>query len=340
MPRSRPSERSSTPKHLSREAPPGRATACAQPGPGAATEELTTLYAALDNIENGVILLDHELRARYANPAAHAMFKSPQKFVDSKPLYAEMLEHARRSGAYAISPDELNQYVAERLAWVSSGDQTPVDQHLSSGRVIRCQCAVLPGGGRMLTYSDVTDIVRHSEEFERLATTDGATGIYNRRHFMTLADREWNRSRRYGRPLSFLMIDIDFFKSINDRFGHEVGDQMIVHLTTLARACKRDSDVLARIGGEEFAFLLPETNLAQAQVVAERLRRNVAETPLIAKSDRISTTISIGVAVRNDAMIGIGDLMKAADQALYDAKSGGRNRVVCGTAAAASRPTI
>jgi diguanylate cyclase (GGDEF)-like protein len=254
-----------------------------------------------------------------------------------------MLEHARRSSAYAVSSDELKRYVAARLAWVVAGDQPPVDQSLSSGRVIRCQCAALPGGGRMLTYSDVTDIVRHAEELERLATTDGMTGIFNRRHFMTLADHEWNRSRRYGRPLSFLMIDIDFFKTINDRFGHEVGDQMIVHLTTLARASKRDSDVLARIGGEEFALLLPETDLAQAQLVAERLRRDVGENPLIAKSDRILTTISIGVAVCNVAMIGIADLMRAADQALYDAKGGGRNRVVCSIDAGslpAHNPTV
>ncbi len=330
MPRSRPSVQDSVLDRHSREVPSGRAPTREQQAYSAATEELATVYAALDNIENGVILLDRELRLHYANPASHAMFQSPQTFVDGKPLFAEMLENARRSGAYAVSADELKQYVDRRLAWVSSGDQTPVDQHLSSGRVIRCQCAVLPGGGRMLTYSDVTDIVRHAEELERLATTDGMTGIYNRRHFMMLADHEWNRSRRYGRPLSFLMIDIDFFKSINDCFGHEVGDQMIVHLATLARACKRDSDVLARIGGEEFALLLPETDLARAQVVAERLRCDVAENPLIAKSDRISTTISIGVAARSDAMTGIVDLMKAADQALYDAKGGGRNRVVCG----------
>lgn len=259
------------------------------------------------------------------------MFNSPQAFVDGKPLYAEMLEYARRSRAYAVSPEELRQYVSERLAWVMSGDQTPIDQHLSNGRVIRCQCAVLPAGGRMLTYSDITDIVRHAEVLEQLATTDGMTGIYNRRHFMTLADREWSRSRRYGRPLSFLMIDIDFFKSINDRFGHEVGDQMIVHLTTLATACKRDSDVLARIGGEEFALLLPETDLAQAQLVAERLRRDVVENPFTASSDQISTTISIGVAMGTGTMTGISDLMKVADKALYDAKSSGRNRVVCTT---------
>ena len=331
MPRSQPTDRNSIPEHLSRETYRGRTAAHAHPALGDAATELATLYAALDNIENGVMLLDGELRVQYANPALHAMFKSPPQFLDGKPLYAEMLEYARRSRAYAVSPEELKQYVAARLAWVKSGDRTPADQHLSSGQVLRCQCAVLPAGGRMLTYSDVTDIVRHAEELERLATTDGMTGIYNRRHFMTLADREWSRSRRYGRPLSFLMIDIDFFKSINDRFGHEVGDQMIVHLTTLASSCKRDSDVLARIGGEEFALLLPETDLAQAQLVAERLRREVAENPLIASSDRISTTISIGVAMCTDSMDGISDLMKVADKALYDAKSSGRNCVVCPT---------
>lgn len=329
MPRLQPAGRYPNPDHLVREAPRGPVASGRRPDGGATALELATLYAALDNIENGVILLDHELRMQYANPALHTMFNSPPEFVNGKPLFAEMLEHARRSRAYAVSPEELRKYVSNRLAWVVAGDQPPVDQRLSSGRVIRCQCAVLPAGGRMLTYSDITDIVHHAEELERLATTDGMTGIYNRRHFMTLADIEWSRSGRYRRPMSFLMIDIDYFKSINDRFGHEVGDQMIVHLTKVATACKRDSDVLARIGGEEFGLLLPETDLAQALLVAERLRREVAENPLVADTDRISTTISIGVASRDEAMTGISDLMKVADRALYEAKNGGRNRVVC-----------
>ena len=331
MPRPQPDDRNSTSGHFTLEVHGGRVAARVQPATRAVATELATLYAALDNIENGVILLDHELRMQYANPALHAMFNSPPEFVNGKPLFAEMLEHARRSRAYAVSPEELRKYVSQRLAWVVAGDQPPVDQRLSSGRVIRCQCAVLPAGGRMLTYSDITDIVHHAEDLERLATTDGMTGIYNRRHFMTLADIEWSRARRYRRPMSFLMIDIDRFKSINDRFGHETGDQMIVHLTKVATACKRDSDVLARIGGEEFGLLLPETDLAQSLLVAERLRREVAENPLVAETDRISTTISIGVASRDDAMTGISDLMKVADRALYDAKNSGRNRVVCAT---------
>ena len=123
------------------------------------------------------------------------------------------------------------------------------------------------------------------------------------------------------------MIDVDHFKSINDDFGHQVGDEMIVHLANLARDCKRQCDVLARIGGEEFALLLPETDLSQAQVAAERLRREVAANSLEVASRSIPATVSIGVATSLAAMNDISDLMKAANQAVYDAKHAGRNRV-------------
>ena len=122
-------------------------------------------------------------------------------------------------------------------------------------------------------------------------------------------------------------VDIDYFKVINDRFGHEIGDRAIVHVANLARDCTRTSDLLARIGGEEFAMLLPETDLDHALVVAERLRCEVAKCPLAEVAH--SATISIGVAEADEKMDGISDLMKAADQALYAAKRGGRNRVVC-----------
>jgi len=194
--------------------------------------------------------------------------------------------------------------------------------------VLRCQLAKLPNGGRMLIYSDVTDIVRAAQEMEQLATIDGMTGIYNRRHFLTMADHEWDRARRHGRPLSFLMIDIDYFKTINDRFGHDIGDRAIVHVAQLAAGCKRSFDLLARIGGEEFALLLPDTEIAQAEAIAERLRCDVAMSPLAEVPH--SATVSIGVATSDDTMAGVSDLMRLADQALYAAKRTGRNRVTSG----------
>jgi diguanylate cyclase (GGDEF)-like protein len=290
-----------------------------------ARQGLETLYAALDNVDSGLLILNNELRAVYSNPVLHVMFRanSAEEIRQTRPLYADML--AASAQAVAVN---LEDYVARRLAWVQSGDPKPMDLAMTDGKALRCHLAVLPSGGRMLIYSDVTDIVRNAEELERLATTDGMTGVFNRRHFLTLADREWGRARRYQRPISFLMIDIDYFKSINDEFGHQVGDEMIVHLANLARDCKRECDVLARIGGEEFALLLPETDLAQAQIVAERLRAEVAANSLLVASRSIPATVSIGVATSAAAMDEMSDLMRAADQALYDAKHAGRNRVI------------
>jgi len=290
---------------------------------GAARQELETLYAALDSVHSGLLILDAELHARYSNPILHDMFKvfSATEIRNGRPFYGDMLRAAASASAV-----NLEDYVARRLAWVASGEAAATDLNMSNGTVLRCQLAKLPNGGRMLIYSDVTDIVRAAEEMEKLATIDGMTGIFNRRHFLALADREWDRARRYGRPLSFLMIDIDYFKAINDRFGHDVGDRAIVHVANLAGQYKRTSDLLARIGGEEFGLLLPETEAAQAELVAERLRRQVAQSPLAEVSH--SATVSIGVATSDESMAGISDLIRAADQALYAAKRSGRNRVM------------
>jgi diguanylate cyclase (GGDEF)-like protein len=293
---------------------------------GHAIKELRTLRAALDNVQSGLLILDGRLRAVYSNPVLHRMFKSySQAEIRSRRIsYEELLRAASTASAV-----QLEDYVAKRLAWVRSGKPAPMDLKMADGTVLRCHLAVLPDGGRMLIYSDVTDIVRQAEELERLATTDGMTGIYNRRHFLTLADLEWNRTYRYNRPLSFLIFDVDYFKSINDKYGHQAGDEVIIHLANVAGSCKRTPDVLARIGGEEFALLLPETDLPHAQIVAERLRREIAAHPLTMASESIPATVSIGIAARSAKMSNISELMRAADKALYEAKRAGRNRIIC-----------
>jgi diguanylate cyclase (GGDEF)-like protein len=291
-----------------------------------ARKALGTLYAALDNVQSGLLILDGDLRAVYSNPALHRIFKSysPAEIRERRPPYEELLRAADSASAV-----ELEDYVARRLAWVRSENADATDLSMMNGTVLRCHLAPLPDGGRMLIYSDITDIVRQAQELQRLATTDGMTGIYNRRHFLTLAELEWERASRHEHPLSFLIFDIDYFKSINDAYGHEAGDKVITHLANVAKAGKRGSDVLARIGGEEFALLLPETTLGEAQIVAERLRRDVAEqTPVVAARE-MPATVSVGVAWRTPEMSGIAQLMSAADKALYEAKRGGRNRVVC-----------
>jgi diguanylate cyclase (GGDEF)-like protein len=165
-----------------------------------------------------------------------------------------------------------------------------------------------------------------AEDLREQATHDGLTGLFNRRHFLALAEAEWDRARRYGRPLSLLMCDIDLFKSINDRFGHDAGDRVIVAIAQACRDHTRGADIVARVGGEEFVVLLPETNADDAQVLAERLRQAVGVLRLSHPEADLAATISIGVADESGAK-DVAEMMKRADRALYAAKRDGRNRV-------------
>ena len=293
-----------------------------------ANRRLVALQAALDEVDYGVVLLDHELRARFINKAFRALWKLPDTIAESAPPFVALMYHGRDTRAYAVPDAALDAYVAERVRLVRAGDPNLIDIRLSTGDTIRFKCTVLPDGGRMLSYMQVTDLVRRADAWEDLASVDGLTGLFNRRHFLELAESEWSRSDRYERPLSLMMIDIDRFKTINDRFGHDVGDRVIAHVADICRDGKRGSDIVARMGGEEFVMLLPETTLESAVLVAERLRRRIADTPLLEPAARVALTASIGVAEAGRRTENIAALMKDADEALYRAKNAGRDRVV------------
>ncbi len=163
------------------------------------------------------------------------------------------------------------------------------------------------------------------EEVQRLAITDSLTGTYNRRYFYSAAHKEIKRSRRYGHPVAVMMLDLDSYKEINDTYGHDVGDQA---LQLIAQRCQeniRNVDILARYGGDEFIFLLPETKIQRAFEIAERLRSAMQTKPIHIGSIRVTTTVSIGVAGTNGAQPELDPLLKSADLALYEAKQSGRN---------------
>jgi diguanylate cyclase (GGDEF)-like protein len=169
---------------------------------------------------------------------------------------------------------------------------------------------------------------QHASDLEMLAAIDWLTGIYNRRHFETLARAELARCQRYVRPLSILMIDVDHFKAVNDRFGHAAGDRVLQTVAAVCRGAKRDSDVVARLGGEEFALMLPETTEQAALLFAERLRQQVQECAPSVEGEKLDVTVSIGIAGASVRTSGIEALMRRADHALYEAKHLGRNCVV------------
>ncbi len=168
------------------------------------------------------------------------------------------------------------------------------------------------------------------EELRRQARTDSLTGILNRRHFMRTARIELERCIRYDHPLGLILLDADHFKAINDTHGHSAGDAVLIALAQTCNRMLRGSDAFGRIGGEEFALLLPESDLDATRVVAERTRRAVAELRIPAADDEIALTVSIGLTVRTRADMDIRAMLRRADRALYRAKTGGRDRCVVG----------
>jgi len=167
----------------------------------------------------------------------------------------------------------------------------------------------------------------YHEEIYQLATHDALTELCNRRHFAELADKEIARAMRHGRPLSLCILDVDLFKPINDRHGHIRGDEVLRQVAAVLRRHARNDDVAARIGGEEFALLLPECTAADAALLADRLRESVAGTLFFPGGEPQRITVSIGVAALAPHRDTRPALMAAADAALYRAKSEGRNRV-------------
>jgi diguanylate cyclase (GGDEF)-like protein len=164
-------------------------------------------------------------------------------------------------------------------------------------------------------------------DLQTLAAIDPLTNLYNRRQFETLARAELARCHRYMRPCSFLMIDVDHFKHVNDTYGHEMGDWVLKVVAGILTSAQRDADVVARVGGEEFVVMLPETTAEAAKMVAERIRSTVFANALIIGESKLVLTVSLGVSEATASSPGIEAVLRDADRALYEAKQMGRNRV-------------
>ncbi len=181
--------------------------------------------------------------------------------------------------------------------------------------------------GFIVVMRDMTERKRMEERLVQLATVDPLTGAFNRRHGLARLGQEMDRRARSGHPLAVLSLDIDWFKRVNDSYGHDKGDVVLCELVRICKAELRTMDMLARWGGEEFLILLPETDEKAAFLVAERIRQAVAAARISAADmDSIAITISIGVAVATDA--DIDTLLRRADGALYAAKAAGKNQVI------------
>jgi len=183
---------------------------------------------------------------------------------------------------------------------------------------------------RMLgTNIDITERKALEDELKRQAQIDFLTGVANRGYFMQQAEQEFNRTARYGNSLTLLMLDVDFFKKINDNYGHKAGDTVLKKLAEISLGTFREVDTVGRLGGEEFAILLKETNQEDAFNVAERLRNSFADERVVLEDHTLPVhfTVSMGLATLTINDKTIDSLLIRADKALYEAKKTGRNKV-------------
>lgn len=240
------------------------------------------------------------------------------------------VEDYAREMAFAVPPVVFEQGIVSGLSVPMFLEQRVVGAMLVHSRTRRRF-----GDGDMQLLSLIAnqtavamEKARLFGEVQQLAATDSLTGLHNRRHFFELAEREFERARRYGRPLAAIMLDIDHFKHVNDSYGHAIGDQVLRVIASRCQESLREIDVLGRYGGEEFVALLPENDLEGACKAAERLRLRVADTPMDTLRGPLTVTISLGVAAFTESCPGPSELLNQADAAMYAAKAAGRNRVV------------
>ena len=165
-------------------------------------------------------------------------------------------------------------------------------------------------------------------EKEFMSVLDGLTGLYNRRQFEIGLEQEYNRTRRHPSDFSLAILDIDFFKKVNDNYGHQYGDYVLKTVSELMKQSFRKTDLLYRYGGEELIMIMPETNIEGALIPVQRLRRMVEEYDLEYNGVKAKVTVSIGLTMNYPTLNGVAEILKSADDALYRAKEGGRNRVV------------
>jgi diguanylate cyclase (GGDEF)-like protein/PAS domain S-box-containing protein len=240
------------------------------------------------------------------------------------------LLHARATDFF-IEPED-HAKLNDLLHTIRDIREVEVNMRSAQGRAFTAELAAIQMDydgepAVLVSLNDISQRKQLEAELFAQANTDALTGISNRRHFMIQAEQELRRAQRFERPLSVMMIDLDFFKQVNDTYGHAAGDTVLEKVVQTALESLRQSDTMGRLGGEEFAVLLPETDRRAAADAAERLRAHLAETPIDIGLKKLICTASVGVATLDRLDDSIDDLLRRADEALLRAKRNGRNRV-------------
>lgn len=281
-----------------------------------------------NSVQSAVILIDGQDAIRFFNPAAERIFGYTSEEILGKKLHhlvvVDEMQQAAQDGLKEFWHSGQGPIVGksrELVARKKNGLIFPAEVFVARVKKDDAYWAV----GAVL---DITDRKVKEEKLVMLATMDGLTGVFNRRHFLLLAEQEIARSKRYNKDLYFLMFDLDHFKEINDAFGHETGDRALQDFASICTAGLRRADIFGRMGGEEFAALVVEAEEEEAIAVAERIRKNFAAKSISRDGTEKGLSVSIGISRLDPVTGSLEAAYAAADRALYEAKGQGRNRVI------------
>ena len=291
-----------------------------------------------ENINLGLIILDRDLSVKAWNRwmELHSSIslqeiqgKSILDFYPhlAEPKYMRFFRSVLSFGNYAFFSQKLHkQLIPMRNPHHSAAHLPLMQQNCTAGPIRDGHNTI---ASIYITIQDVTEYVIYEHKLIEMSRLDPMTLLLNRSHLEQGLMEDIKRSRRFGTALSVVMIDIDFFKTINDTHGHLCGDRIICQVASLIRETVRQVDIVGRYGGEEFCCVLPETGSVSACVIAERLRETIEKATLGFEGQALHVTISLGIAEYGGTCDSLETLIKAADDALYVSKRSGRNRITC-----------
>jgi diguanylate cyclase (GGDEF)-like protein len=290
-----------------------------------AHEELSEQYrrfdAALNNMTQGLVMLDSDLRIIVCNRRYIEMYRLSPEIVKPGAAMSEVLAHSCALGNHpSATPKQLYDDYVERL---SKSAQHMLHRHLGDGRIIKLTHRPMEQGGWVITYEDVTERRKAEARVAHMAQHDALTDLSNRVLFRDKMADGLSEVAAHGGEMAVLCLDLDNFKTVNDRLGHAVGDQLLRWVAARLRECAGPSDTVARLGGDEFAILQRGPQPQSAERLASRLVEIIGHPPPM-ENHIIHTGVSVGIAIAPDHGLEPDELMKCADLALYQAKSRGR----------------